>query len=206
MEKNIKQFASISLPMVQIVPCKGQIVVKNGTAVTFWGRLVGDDSGYIYTFNAFGESKERVLRLNLKEDSRVIITGFEKPYRNGNHYDISISVSGIDFCPSNNDGFRRKTVEALLAGGKLSLSEIADALSLSMKTVMKIRDEMQSQKQEPRKEPVHVQERPENQRIQQNQKQTVPQQEQQKDQKPSVPIVEENDEIDIDEFLRIYGT
>lgn len=204
MEKKIKQFASITLPVVQIIPYRSKIVVQNGTAVTFWGRLSGDNSGYVYTFNAFGEAKERVLQLNLKENSRVIITGFQKPFRNGNHYDFSISISAIDFCPANDDGFRKKTVESLLAGGKLSVSEIADAVSMSIETVTKIRDEMQSQTQEPQKTPIQMQK--ESQSVQKQKVQTIPQQKQQSgEQKTAVSAAINNDEMDIDEFLQLFG-
>ncbi len=204
MENDINQFPSQTFEMVQIVPNKGQIVVKNGNAVTFWGRCVGSKSGYIYTFNAFGEARERVLRLNLKNGSRVIITGFQKEHKVGNHYQFSTSVSAIDYCPANDDGFRKKAVEKLLAGGKLSVEEIADTVSLPVETVMKIRNEMQqSRTQEPQKASAQVQEKPVVQQAQQHrEQQAVPQQTQQiEEQEP-----DSNVEMDIERFLQLYST
>lgn len=121
---------------LSVICYRNQLVTVKGDAATFHGQIPGDDSGCIYTFNAFDEVKERVLRLKLREGSRLVITGFEKNYiGTDNQMKRSIIVSEIDYCQADGDGNAKKIARNLLETGKLSVKEIADVTMLSEDTV-----------------------------------------------------------------------
>lgn len=200
MVKKINNKMKCTFFELSVICYRNQLVTVKGDAATFHGQIPGDDSGCIYTFNAFDEVKERVLRLKLREGSRLVITGFEKNYiGTDNQMKRSIIVSEIDYCQADGDGNAKKIAKNLLQTGKLSVKEIADVTMLSEDTVKALYTG------NPNKPATTPAVETENQQIPQSTRSVVQQMPQRQTQKKGQPIPSESDEIDLTEFIKAFG-
>lgn len=84
---------------------KGDEVVQDkGDWVTFRAYMPADKNKMVYTFNAFDEVRERVLKMNLKEGSRVMVVAVLKNFiDNTNVCRQSFTICLIDFLPADDN-------------------------------------------------------------------------------------------------------
>lgn len=95
-DKPVTMFSCLSV-------CEGHdgILSDRGTVVTFHAYMAGDKGRYVYTFNAFDEMRERVISMNLKKKSRIMVVAAMKNYiDNTNMSRQSFTICMIDYCPA----------------------------------------------------------------------------------------------------------
>ena len=86
--------------------CEGHngILRDNGTAVTFNAYMAADKNKMVYTFNAFDEIRERVIKMKMKKNSRIMIVAVLKNYiTTDNVIQQSYTVGFIDYCPADDN-------------------------------------------------------------------------------------------------------
>lgn len=86
--------------------CDGRdgILRDNGTAVTFTAYMPADKNKMKYTFNAFDEARERVLKMNLKKGSRIMVVAILKNFIDtDNICRQSFTVCLIDYIPADDN-------------------------------------------------------------------------------------------------------
>lgn len=99
-DKPVTMFSCLSV-------CQGQdgmIVDDKGSAVTFHAYMPADKNKMVYTFNAFDEARERVLKMNLQKGSRIMVVAVLKNYINKvNVCCQSFTVCLVDYLPADNE-------------------------------------------------------------------------------------------------------
>lgn len=89
--------------------CEGHdgVLRDNGTAVTFNAYMAADKNKMVYTFNAFDDIRERVIKMKMKKGSRIMIVAVMKNYiGTDNVIRQSYTVGFIDYCPADDNHSR----------------------------------------------------------------------------------------------------
>lgn len=81
-----------------------KILDYKGSAVTFRAYMPADKEKVTYTFNAFDEVRERVLKMRLQKGSRIMVVAVLKNYIDQNNLvRQSFTVSLIDYLPADDN-------------------------------------------------------------------------------------------------------
>lgn len=88
---------------------KDVVVEDKGNSVSFRGYMPGDKNKTNYTFNAFDDVRERIIKMNLRKGSRITVIAALKTFINKDNVICnSYKVYLIDYLPADDNQITAK--------------------------------------------------------------------------------------------------